>query len=309
MRFNFSVKIQGASFEELITQNYHVMIKKLLFATAVVGAFGLTSCEKDQPAQEMPSEEMLSQEKAKQGLQVTSEVRNKVQQLNFNSKHIEVVSHTGLSGETRELFKIEGDILMSPESLDEMQPANITSKQYRTYNLVSSPKTVNVIGYTGGSGQGLTSKQRTALQRAVDNYNALNIGLNFTLSFGTNYSPYDIVVYQTQNGQAGGVAGFPSNGDPYKWIQIFSGMENYSTSTNEHVITHEMGHTLGLRHTDWYSRQSCGQSGESANPDGAVHIPGTPTGYDSNSVMLACFSASESGNFGYYDEVALEYLY
>ena len=117
------------------------------------------------------------------------------------------------------------------------------------------------------------------------------------------------MVYQNPNGQAGGVAGFPEYGDPYKYVQIFSGMENYSTATNEHVITHEIGHAVGLRHTDWYSRQSCGQSGESAGSDGAVHIPGTPTGYDSTSVMLACFSANEDGNFGYYDEVALEYLY
>lgn len=283
------------------------MIKRVFFLSALAVSIGFTSCEKDQPSS--TAQEADNMAKAETALEVTPEVRKKVQDLNFNSKHIEVITQKNLEGETESLFKIEGDILMSQDALEDMNPANITSKQYRTYNLVSSPRTVNIIGYTGGAGQGLTSKQRSALQRAVNNYNALNLGLNFTLTFGTNYPAYDIVVYQTQNGQAGGVAGFPSNGDPYKYIQIFNGMENYSTATNEHVITHEIGHTLGLRHTDWYSRQSCGQSGESANPDGAVHIPGTPTGYDSNSVMLACFSASESGNFGYYDEVALDYLY
>ena len=284
------------------------MIKRLLFLSTLVATIGFTSCEKDSATTETTVVDDMA-ESSQEDLKVTDAVRKKVQALNFNSKHIEVVTQKNLAGETESVFKIEGDILMSPETLKDMEPANVTSKQYRTYNLVSSPRTVNVIGYTGGAGQGLTSKQRSALQRAVNNYNALNLGLNFTLTFGTNYPAYDIVVYQTQNGQAGGVAGFPENGDPYQYIQIFSGMENYSTATNEHVITHEIGHTLGLRHTDWYSRQSCGQSGESANPDGAVHIPGTPTGYDSNSVMLACFSANESGNFGYYDEVALDYLY
>lgn len=284
------------------------MIKRLLFLSVIATSLSITSCQKDETGNETSTENDVAV-KTDQELVVTDAVREKVKELNFNAKHIEVITQKNLDGETESVFQIEGDILMSPETLKEMQASDITSKQYRTYNLVSSPRTVNVIGYTGGYGQGLTSKQRSALQRAINNYNDLNIGLNFTLAFGTNYQSYDIVVYQTQNGNAGGVAGFPSNGDPYQFIQIFDGMENYSTATNEHVITHEIGHTLGLRHTDWFSRQSCGQSGESAGSDGAVHIPGTPTGYDSGSLMLACFSASESGNFGYYDEVALEYLY
>ncbi|CAL65440.1 M57 family metalloprotease [Christiangramia forsetii] len=283
------------------------MIKRFLFLSVIATSLSITSCQKEEAGNKATVENDVA--KADQELVVTDAVREKVKELNFNSKHIEVITQKNLNGESESVFQIEGDILMSQETLSEMEPGDITNKQYRTYNLVSSPRNVNVIGYTGGAGQGLTSKQRSALQRAVNNYNALNIGLNFTLTFGTNYQAYDIVVYQTQNGQAGGVAGFPSNGNPYKFIQIYSGMENYSTATNEHVMTHEMGHTLGMRHTDWFSRQSCGQSGESANPDGAVHIPGTPTGYDSNSVMLSCFSSSESGNFGYYDEVALEYLY
>lgn len=272
---------------------------------AYLSAFALiflSSCQKD----EITSEKELSMEQEQEISQETLEL---ISSLHFNNNDVEVIDMLLPDGSTEKTLLLEGDILMSIDQLKNMQPGKITTKQYRTYNLVSSPRNVNVIGYTGGSGQGLTSKQRSALQRAINNYNALNIGLNFTLTFGTNYGPYDIVVYQNPNGQAGGVAGFPEYGNPYKYVQIFSGMENYSTATNEHVITHEIGHAVGLRHTDWYSRQSCGQSGESAGSDGAVHIPGTPTGYDSNSVMLACFSANEDGNFGYYDEVALEYLY
>lgn len=262
-----------------------------------------TSCEKEESLEE--STLFSNQEQQ----DISKETLSKISALHFNSKDVKVIDFLLPDGSTEETFLIEGDILMNAKQLNQLVPANIDTKQYRTNNLVSSPRNINVIGYTGGSGQGLTSKQRSALQRAISNYNALNIGLNFTLTFGTNYTPYDIVVYQNSNGQAGGVAGFPSGGNPYKYVQIYSGMENYSLGTNEHVITHEIGHTVGLRHTDWYSRESCGQSGESAGSDGAVHIPGTPTTYDSNSVMLSCFSANESGNFGVYDEVALEYLY
>lgn len=276
-------------------------ISRLLLPILGVGLL-LGSCEKDN-ANVNQAVESINQQS------ISKEILAKISALDFNASDVKMFDLKLPDGSTQKKYLIEGDIVMSESQLDNWLPADITSKQYRTYNLVSSPRSISVIGYTGGAGQGLTSKQKTALQRAVANYNALNIGLNFTLTFGTNYNPYDIVVYQNSNGQAGGVSGFPSNGDPYKYIQIYSGMENYSIGTNEHVITHEMGHTVGLRHTDWYSRQSCGQSGESANPDGAVHIPGTPTGYDSNSVMLACFTANETGNFGYYDDVALQYLY
>ena len=277
---------------------------KLLLGILATGAL-LISCEKEETA--APDEAKM--EETSQETKISKEDLKQIADLHFNTQDAEAIDFLLPNGDTKKSFLIEGDILVDQEQLESMSSANITDKQYRTFNLVSSPRNVNVIGFTGGSGQGLTTKQRNALQRAINNYNSLNIGLNFTLTFGTNYGPYDIVVYQNPNGQAGGVAGFPSGGDPYKYVQIFSGMENYSTSTNEHVITHEIGHSVGLRHTDWFSRQSCGQSGEAAGSDGAVYIPGTPEGYDSNSLMLACFSSNESGNFGYYDEVALEYLY
>ncbi|MCL6217676.1 M57 family metalloprotease [Zunongwangia pacifica] len=281
-------------------------LNKLPLVLLATGLF-FASCQKEDATPE--TQEMLNNE-APASQQVSKEIVEKVANLNLNSDYIEPFELVLPGGEKESAFLIENDIAISEDQLSKLSSDDITSKQYHTYNLVASPKTINVIGYTGiGYGQNLSYKMQQALQRAIANYNDLNLGLTFTLTFGTNYNAYDIVVYKNSNGQAGGVAGFPSGGNPYKWVQIFSGMENYSTATNEHVMTHEIGHTLGLRHTDWFSRESCGQSGEDAEPDGAVHIPGTPTGYDPDSVMLACFSANESGNFGYYDTVALNYLY
>lgn len=212
-------------------------------------------------------------------------------------------------GTSEEVYIAEGDVAMSKQFLQQLRDmvAN-DAKQYRTFNLVS-PQTVTVIGYTGGS-YALTSKMRTALQWAINNYNALPLNLNFSLSFSSSTNA-DIVVYRNaSNSGAGGVAGFPSGGNPYKWVQIYAGTDSYSTNVVEHVMTHEIGHCLGLRHTDYFSRASCGQNvNEGSGSDGAVHIPGTPTGIDWNSVMLACFSSSEDGEFGYYDRVALQYLY
>lgn len=51
---------------------------------------------------------------------MTDALRAKVAELNFNSKHIEVITQKNIEGEMESLFMIEGDILMSPESLKKM---------------------------------------------------------------------------------------------------------------------------------------------------------------------------------------------
>lgn len=211
-------------------------------------------------------------------------------------------------GTTETRYLVDGDIELTKEELEIMQNFDATlEKQYRTFNTVNG-NNISVIGYTGGS-YALTSKMRTALQWTINNYNALKIQ-QFSLSFAASTNA-DIVVYRNfQNSGAGGSAGFPSGGRPYKWVQIYAGMQNYNTNVNEHVMTHEIGHCMGLRHTDYFSRESCGlNTNEGSAGVGAVHIPGTPTDFDANSVMLACFDSGEDGEFGFYDRVALEYLY
>lgn len=247
---------------------------------------------------------------------VTEEVIEKLKDLGFDPSDVYRQAFSNpLTGDNGFNYVVEGDILIDENQLDEMSKSDVFhtgkyAEQYRTSNLVSQNRSIYVMGYTGNNSNGLDSKMKTALTRAINNYNSLNIGLTFYLTFGTNYGPYDMVVYSV-NGSGGGQAGFPSGGAPYKFVQIQSGTSNYSTNVVQHVITHEIGHSVGLRHTDWYNRAySCGSGGSEGTAGvGAIHIPGTPSNIDSNSIMLACFSANENGQFGYYDKVALEYLY
>ncbi|MDT0651728.1 M57 family metalloprotease [Autumnicola edwardsiae] len=277
-------------------------ITRLLLLAAITVA---VSCQKEEAV--VPSESSSIQDS-----KVSKETIAKIESLNLNAEGVEKVEMQLPDGSKKVSYLIEGDIAIDAEQLDNMKAGDITDKQYRTYSLVYSPRVIQIVGWTGmGFGQNLTEKQQEALENAVENYNSLDLGLTFELSFSNDQSLADIVIFQVPDGSVGGSAGFPAGGNPYPFVQIYSGMENYSLEVNTHVMTHEIGHTLGLRHTDWFTRESCGRPsfGELANPTGSVHIPGTPFRLDPNSIMLSCFSASEDGKFGEFDVVALEYIY
>ena len=276
----------------------------LRLAAIACCAIVMTSCEQEENL--LPKDELA----------VTEDVRAQMKELGFDASDMQAINRRNpLTGEVEKGFLMENDIMISKENFEKMLDSDLhhvgpVGEQYRTNNLVSGPRTIRVIGYTGNNSNGLDNTMQTALQWAVANYNRLNINLNFTLTFGTNYQSYDMVVYRVSGG-GGGSAGFPSGGSPYKWIQIQSGTSSYGTNVVEHVMTHEIGHAVGLRHTDYFNRAySCGSGGNEGDGGvGAVHIPGTPTGVDPNSIMLACFSSGEDGEFGSYDVTALEYLY
>ncbi len=212
-------------------------------------------------------------------------------------------------------YLVEGDIILTEEFLNRAPGGNYLRianvEQYRTTNLVTGvPRTITV-----SMDSKLSSKAGylAALDEMIARYNAENI----SLSFQRVNSNGNIRIVNA-NGPYLASAGFPSsNGNPYGQVKVYSRNIGTGTTTTfinflATILAHEVGHCIGFRHTDYMDRSySCGgaPTNEGASTVGAIHIPGTPTGPDSGSWMLACIGRNQNRDFNNNDRTALEYLY
>ena len=282
------------------------------FALCAIVAGSIISCQKDEVQEEAAQPEVQQQ--------VPTTVLEKVRDLYMSPADVVPTTLMDLDGSETKGYMISGDIFATEEHLDEMIALNNNAaeedqgaKQYRTRALVSRGRTIRVLGYTGNDQNGLRGNMEQGLRWAINNYNRININLRFDLTFGSSQAAInnaDMVVFSVPSNGAGGSAGFPSRGLPFNRIRINSATGNANPNVNEHVIGHEIGHAIGFRHTDYFSRQSCGQNtNEGDSGVGAIRIPGTPAGFDPTSLMLSCFNFGVDGEFNDNDIRALRSMY
>jgi hypothetical protein len=181
-------------------------------------------------------------------------------------------------------------------------------EQYRTTNLLGTNITNVCV-----NGAAFTGTFSTALNQAIANYNGLGLRFRMTRTSGSTTGCSATITARITTG-TGGVSGFPSGGRPFNAINIGSGLQSgFSVNTVAHVMTHELGHTLGMRHSDFFNRAiSCGgaASNEGASNVGAILIAGTPSGANvGGSVMNSCFRQTETGHFTNTDITAWTTVY
>ena len=274
----------------LLNLNFYHMRKTFLpLACALFAAMLFISCQEDNAS----------------GKQVSQEVLDQIWNLGFSNQDVIKID---------EGYLVEGDIILTEENLNDHSDHTTLriaeTEQYRTTNQVNGPRTITISVDTK-----LTdlAGYSAAVDVMIARYNAENLELTFVRAGSSGGN----IHLKKQTGNFLASAGFPSGGNPYSLVKINTNMMGQGSSSTfinfcASVIAHEIGHCIGLRHTDYMNRAySCGgaPTNEGSGGVGAIHIPGTPSSPDANSWMLSCTSLNENRPFNANDKTALDYLY
>jgi hypothetical protein len=232
----------------------------------------------------------------------TNEVLRRILDLGFREKDIV---------EYPDRYVVQGDIAFLKN--DPGLNSGIKTKQTRSNNTVAVNNTLIRV-FVNNNFPTLFNNIVTALDDAIIGLNSIGSELFFVRT--TNQNEANITITM-DNGirwhpelqreiELCGLGGFPfSDGRPFNQIRI-SEQTLHGNGITSHwqlvfLLSHELGHNIGLRHTNW-------AVADAPSSAGAVHIPGTPTS-DPNSVMNTPTCGLGWNNWSTHDRTAILTMY
>lgn len=227
-------------------------------------------------------------------------IRKKVLQLGFDTTNMIINNETII---------VEGDIILTKSALNSAKPrqATIIDISNGVYP-ISYAKHRNLKYYISPI---LISSWESSIESAFSKYQTL---ADFNLRFirTTDVNEADLLIESGSPAVADSY--FPSNGEIGSRIGINTSYSGLSENQKIFVLVHEIGHAIGLRHTNWRTDEA--ESGVyNGVTVGAYTIPGTPNSSnnpDPNSVFNSGTGISivpSWSNFSTFDRSALVTLY
>lgn len=227
--------------------------------------------------------------------------------ISTNMSDYSIISSLGLDTtsvvDLGEYYVAEGDILLFKNKITEYlykDDATSITKQARTSSIVNDTNIKNVKVKIDESLGGV-SNWTEALENAILLYN--NTITNIYITKVT--SDYDLLIKEDTSigSDVLGQGTFPASGKVGELIKINTNYNYLSLSQKIFLLVHELGHNLGLRHTNW---SGLGEAETGIGIDGTPNSGSSP---DPSSVMNGRTGSYYWSNFSYYDIVALHALY
>lgn len=204
---------------------------------------------------------------------------------------------------------VQGDMLMTRDAITAADESDF--RHYRSPATIR--RDIEEIQVRLSVAAGTLPGMNDALNKALDAWNNIG-GIQFAFSRTSCDTCDGVVEIQVGCPQPGyedlfAWATLPNDaGEPGNRITVFWWPDDPLERAS--LLTHELGHSIGLRHTDWRDRSSCieGEPEDEGLGGGAVHIPGSPE-IDERSMMNACDSPIPITQFSEPDKAAIRAVY
>ncbi|MCH7411081.1 zinc-dependent metalloprotease [Belliella sp. DSM 111904] len=179
------------------------------------------------------------------------------------------------------------------------------NQAYTSFGLINTPGTskrnITFRFATNFPSSGSGGEWKTAALAAFQHFsNIRNIKLSFQETLNSNQ---DIILETFSGGGPIAAANLPLNGAPGNRIRVNTSYNNsYNLNQKTAVMVHEIGHIIGLHHTDWQT--------PSANPNNVpgILINGT-WNEDSYSIMNHIYNGQPFNWFAWLDLLAIRNIY